>query len=61
MSDFEVHAIGTTTEIRLSRELARAIEQIIVQYGPGIIPKSILRAYNELNDHYARQIEMGEV
>ena len=33
MSDFEVHPIGTTEEIRLSRALAREIQQITEQYG----------------------------
>ena len=33
MSDFEVHPIGTATEIKYSRELVKAIEQITYQYG----------------------------
>jgi hypothetical protein len=57
MSDFEVHPIGTTTEIKYSRELANAIEQITYQYGNGIVPKSVLNAYLKLKQHYAVQIE----
>lgn len=60
MSDFEVHPIGTTTEIRLSRELARSIEQLMEQYGPGIIPESIRQAYNRLYEVYIRQTQNGE-
>lgn len=57
MSDFEVHPIGTATEIKYSRELANAIEQITYQYGNGIVPEPILRAYLKLRQHYAMQIE----
>ena len=51
MSDFETHAIGTTREIQLSRELAKSIEQITKQYG-GVVPESVMRAYNRLVEHY---------
>ena len=57
MKDFEVHPIGTFTEVKLSRELVHAIEQVTQQYGTGIIPKSVLTAYMELRNHYAIQIE----
>ena len=57
MSDFEVHPIGTSTEIKYSRELANAIEQITQQYGNGIVPNSVLNAYLKLKQHYAVQIE----
>ena len=57
MKDFEVHPIGTTMEIKYSRELANAIEQITQQYGNGIIPTSVLKTYLELKNHYAIQIE----
>ena len=56
MSDFEVHPIGTTMEIKYSRELANAIEQITYQYGNGIVPNSVLNAYLKLRQHYAVQI-----
>jgi hypothetical protein len=57
MSDFEVHPIGTTMEIKYSRELANAIEQITYQYGNGIVPEPVLRAYLKLRQHYTMQIE----
>ena len=57
MKDFEVHPIGTFTEVKLSRELVAAIEQITQQYGSGIIPTSVLKTYLELKNHYAIQIE----
>jgi hypothetical protein len=57
MKDFEVHPIGTFTEVKLSRELVNAIEQITQQYGTGIIPVSVLNAYLTLRNHYAIQIE----
>jgi len=56
MSDFEVHPIGTSTEIKYSRELVKAIEQITYQYGDGIVPKSVFNAYLKLKQHYAIQI-----
>jgi len=57
MSDFEVHPIGTYDEIRASRELAREVEQVIQQYGPGIVPFNVLQAYNRLYGQYIRQME----
>jgi hypothetical protein len=59
MSDFEVHAIGTFEEIKASRELARAIEQITIQFGNGIVPSSVLQAYEKLVAVYNKQIENG--
>lgn len=56
MSDFEVHPIGTAREIRLSRDLAREIEQVTEQYGK-VIPLNVLIAYNKLREYYAKQIE----
>ncbi len=56
MKDFEVHPIGTTKEIKYSRELANAIEQITQQYGNGIVPNSVLNAYLKLKQHYAVQL-----
>ena len=52
MSDFETHPLGTHQEIVLSRELTKAIEQLIKQYGEGIIPHSISIPYNNLKDYY---------
>ena len=54
--DFEVHPIGTTREISLSRSLARAIEQELKQYGQ-VVPHSVLKAYNKLLEHYKWQME----
>lgn len=52
MSDFETHPIGTQKEIELSRELTKAITQLISQYGEGIIPRQISLPYHALKDHY---------
>jgi hypothetical protein len=57
MNDFEVHPRGSFTEVKLSRELVNAIEQVAQQYGSGIIPTPILKAYLELKNHYAIQVE----
>lgn len=58
MKDFEVHPIGTLGEIKLSRELAREIEQVTQQHG-NTIPSSILDVYYKLREYYAKQIEAG--
>ena len=58
MKDFEVCEIGTIREIQLSRALAREIEEVLQQYGQ-VVPQSVLKAYLQLKDHYARQIESG--
>lgn len=58
MKDFEVHPIGTTTELKLSRALADAIGQEHDQFHT--ISPSIMVAYNRLYDHYMRQIEMEQ-
>ena len=58
MSDFEVHAIGTTKEIQLSRALARAIyenENRIKSYN--VMPAEVWDAYIALNKHYQWQID----
>jgi len=52
MSDFEVCPIGTQKEVELSRELYKAITQLISQYGEGIIPHSISIPYNKLKSYY---------
>ena len=43
-------------EIRLSRELARSIEQLNEQYR-NIIPLSIWQPYLKLKEHYQKEIE----
>lgn len=58
MSDFEVHPIGTTREIQLSRDLAREIEQVTRQYG-NVVPENVLNAYYKLKEYYALQNESG--
>jgi hypothetical protein len=58
MSDFETHARGTYAEIKQSRELANAIQQLMDQYGEGIIPHSILVPYKQLYKVY--QINIAE-
>jgi hypothetical protein len=58
MSDFEVHNIGHFEEIKLSRELANAIEQELQSYGQ-VIPHSVMQAYLRLKKHYEWQIENG--
>jgi hypothetical protein len=58
MKDFETHDIGTAEEIRLSRNLATAMTQMIYQYGEGIIPIALLRPYKELFNHHNKCIEV---
>jgi hypothetical protein len=54
MSDFESHPVGTQKEVELSRELFKAITQLISQYGDGIIPRQISLPYHTLKDHFGR-------
>jgi hypothetical protein len=56
VNDFETHPVGTAEEIKLSRDLARAIEQIIAQYGL-VVPNSVVAPYNKLVKHYEKQME----
>lgn len=58
--DFEVHERGTAEELRRSRELATAIDQLITQYGEGIIPRTILEKYKPLRTMYQRHIASEE-
>jgi len=53
--DFETHPRGTTEEIKLSRELARAIDQVIKQSGI-VVPQSVIKPYNRLLDHYEKEM-----
>jgi uncharacterized protein YuzE len=58
MNDFEVHNTGHFEEIRLSRELANAIELEVSTYGQ-VMPFSVMQAYQRLKKHYEWQIEHG--
>ena len=58
MNDFEVHEIGSYTEIKLSRALAQTIEQNLIQFG-NVMPQDVIKAYHELRKHYQWQIEQG--
>ena len=57
MSDFEVHPIGTTNEIKYSRELANAIKDLIDSHGEGIVPISVLQPYKRLCGQYIKQVQ----
>jgi hypothetical protein len=59
VNDFETHPTGTAEEIRLSRELARSIDQIIKQYGI-IVPQSVIKPYNKLLEHYQKEMNYGK-
>lgn len=56
MLNFEQHPNGTFDEIRLSRELARTIEQELPN-----MPLVVVQAYNKLYGQYIRQIQAEEL
>lgn len=58
MNDFETHPRGTADEIKCSRELAEEIRQLVEQYGPNMLPHTIMQAYNRLQGQYIRQYQM---
>lgn len=65
MSDFETHPVGTRfimesylEEIKLSRALARAIEQEVESYGQ-VVPHAVMKRYFELKRFYEKQIGEG--
>jgi len=45
-------------EIRLSRELAKTIQQLDEQYR-NVVPRSVWNAYLKLTEHYEREITDG--
>ena len=55
VNDFETHPVGTAQEIKLSRDLARAIDQVIKQYGI-VVPQSVVSPYNKLLEHYKKDM-----
>lgn len=57
MADFETHPIGTAEEIKLSRHLYNTIDQLIEQWGHGILQPEIFRAHTALTECYMKQIE----
>lgn len=57
MTDFEVHDIGTATELRLGRQLVNEIKQAGDQYGLGLFPVNVLAAYKEIIDFHTKQLE----
>ena len=57
MADFEVHSIGTAEEIKLSRQLYDAIDQLMEQWGQGIVAPQVIRAHNALLECYMKQLE----
>jgi hypothetical protein len=50
--------MGSYTEIKLSRALAKTIEQNLIQFG-NVMPQDVIMAYHELRKHYQWQIEQG--
>ena len=60
MTDFETHPRGTNEELRLSRELAQAIEAQLRE-DPQAIPLAIRQAYNRLYGQYVRQLQADTI
>jgi hypothetical protein len=56
MEDFEAHPRGTAEEIKLSRALAREIDQIM--YHGTVLPDNVVMAYNRLYAWYQKQKEV---
>jgi hypothetical protein len=61
MTDFETHPRGTIAEIKASRNLANAIEQVTRSYGHGILPPAVWSAYVELCEVYNKHMLNGDV
>lgn len=62
MNDFEVHPRGSLQtyldEIRLSRALARAVQEASTQFD---LPLPIIEAMADLQAMYAQQMERGDM
>lgn len=56
MADFETCPRGTMEEIRLSRELASAIQEELDSWGE-VVPHSVRQAYNRLYGCYMKQLQ----
>ena len=52
-NDFEVHRIGTTEELKLSRALATEIQHSLEDNE--VVPINVRQAYNRLYGHYIKQ------
>lgn len=50
-SKFEVHPQGTATELRLSRQLVRVMEN-----SGGVLPSDISKSLKELTDFHAQKL-----
>lgn len=61
MSDFETCPLGTKDEIKLSRELADTIKEVIEAHGEGILPLLVVQAYKRLYGQYIRQAQMNSL
>ena len=55
MLNFETHEAGTSTEIRLSRQLATVIEAELLK--GTCLPNELMLAYRKLCDHYRVSID----
>lgn len=56
MADFETCPRGTMEELRLSRELASAIQEEIDSWGE-VVPHSVRQAYNRLYGFHIKQMQ----
>ena len=54
--DFETHALGTAREIRLSRALMTALDDMPDHK---YLSEDVRKAFVELYDYYQQQMEMG--
>lgn len=57
MNDFETVPRGTIRELELARDLISKMIQNIESYGRGIFPVDVLRSFDNLCNHYEKQLE----